>query len=162
MESTWIFYITLELIFILINKLLLLLINLVKSRLVVFIILIKFLDESFISNAPTGSVVGVQASGSFQWFEKMLFELNFELKIGNPWLIRKMALAVHKSDQRDAEHILDLLITNRFPEVKQRSEKSQIILAWLNYRDSLVRQRTAIANQLQAMARSARAGSVSN
>jgi len=110
--------------------------------------------RKFYQQFPTGSVVGVEASGSFQWFEKMLFELNFELKIGNPWLIRKMALSVHKSDQRDAEHILDLLITNRFPEVKQRSEKSQIILAWLNYRDSLVRQRTAIANQLQAMARS--------
>ena len=110
--------------------------------------------RKFYRQFPKGSVVGVEACGTFRWFEKMLFEMNFELRIGNPSLIRKMALSVHKSDQRDAEHMLDLLMTNRFPEVKQRSEKSQIILSLLNYRDSLVRQRTAIANQLQAMARS--------
>lgn len=55
---------------------------------------------------------------------------------------------------RDAEHILDLLVSERFPEVQKRSRDSQVILGWLNYRDSLVRNRTAIANQLQAMARS--------
>jgi transposase len=110
--------------------------------------------RKFYQQFPKGSIVGVEASGSFRWFEKMLFELQFELEIGNPSLIRKMALSVHKSDKRDAEHILDLLLTGRFPAVQKRSEKSQIILAWLNYRDSLVRHRTAIGNQLQAMARS--------
>jgi len=108
----------------------------------------------FYGKFPKGSIVGVEACGLFQWFEKMLFENNLELKIGNPRLIRKMAPSVHKNDKRDAEHILDLLLSNRFPEVEKRSPESQIILAWLNYRHSLVRQRTAIANQLQAMARS--------
>lgn len=110
--------------------------------------------KKFYQQFPKGSIVGIEAGGSFQWFEKMLFELQFELYIGNPRLIRKMALSPHKSDKRDAEHILDLLLTGRFPEVRKRSPKSQTILAWLNYRDSLVRQRTAIGNQLQAMARS--------
>lgn len=110
--------------------------------------------KKFYQGFPKGSVVGVEASGSFRWFEKMLFELQLELEIGNPALIRKMALSVHKSDKRDAEHILDLLLTGRFPAVRKRSQKSQTILAWLNYRDSLVRHRTAIGNQLQAMARS--------
>lgn len=110
--------------------------------------------RKFYQQFPTGALVGVEACGAFRWFEKMLFELKLELKIGNPALIRKMAPSVHKSDRRDAEHMLDLLMTNRFPEVRQRTQKSQMILSLLNYRDSLVRQRTAIANQLQAMARS--------
>ena len=110
--------------------------------------------RKFYQQFPKGTMVGVEASGSFRWFEKMLFELQIELRIGNPGLIRKMALSVHKSDKRDAEHILDLLLTGRFPAVQKRTEKSQTILAWLNYRDSLVRHRTAIGNQLQAMARS--------
>ena len=110
--------------------------------------------KKFYRQFPKGTVVGVESSGAFRWFEEMLFEMNMELKLGNPGLIRKMALSVHKSDKRDAEHILDLLLSGRFPEVRRRSQKSQTILAWLGYRDSLVRQRTAIGNQLQAMARS--------
>lgn len=110
--------------------------------------------ERFYRQFPKGTIVGVEAGGTFWWFERMLFEIGLELKIGNPRLIRKMAPSVHKSDKRDAEHILDLLLSGRFPEVEKRTRESRIILAWLNYRHSLVRQRTAIANQLQAMARS--------
>jgi transposase len=110
--------------------------------------------RKFYQQFPKATIVGVEATGSLHWFEQMLFELNLELKIGNPRSIRKMALSPHKNDARDALHILDLLMTNRFPEIKKRTQESQTILAWLNYRHSLVSQRTVIANQLQAMARS--------
>jgi transposase len=109
--------------------------------------------RKFYQQFPNGTIVGVEASQSFQWFENLLFELHFELRIGNPTAIRKMAISPHKSDKLDAQHILDLLLSNRFPAVAPRSEKSRMILAWLNYRDSLVRQRTMIGNQLHAMAR---------
>lgn len=110
--------------------------------------------RKFYQQFPKATIVGVEATGSLYWFEQMLFELNLELKIGNPRKVRKMALSPHKNDSRDALHLLDLLMTNRFPEVRKRTRESQIILSWLNYRHSLVSQRTAIANQLQAMARS--------
>lgn len=110
--------------------------------------------RKFYQQFPAGSVVGVEATGSLGWFEKMIFEIKLELKIGNPRAIRKMALSPHKNDPRDANHILELLESGRFPAIMPRSEHAQMILAWLNYRHSLVRSRTAIANQLQAMARS--------
>jgi transposase len=110
--------------------------------------------RKFYQQFPAGSVVGVEATGSLGWFEKMIFEINLELKIGNPRAVRKMALSPHKNDRRDAIHILELLQSDRFPEIARRSDQAQMILAWLNYRHSLVRARTAIANQLQAMARS--------
>lgn len=110
--------------------------------------------RKFYQQFPKGTWVAVEATGSLHWFEKMLFELNLELKIGNPRSIRKMALSPHKNDARDARHILDLLQTHRFPAIKQRTEESQTLLAQLNYRHSLVSHRTALANQLQAMARS--------
>lgn len=109
--------------------------------------------RKFYQGFDTGTVVGVEAAGAMKWFEEMLFDIELELKIGNPRAIRKMAISPHKNDTRDAEHILDLLISERFPEVQKRSSHSQVVLGWLNYRDSLVRTRTAIANQLQAMAR---------
>ncbi len=114
----------------------------------------KSVIRKFYRQFPTGSVVGVEATGSLGWFEKLIFELKLELKIGNPGAIRKLALSPHKNDARDAKHILELLDSGRFPEVRPRSDQARMILAWLNYRHSLVRSRTAIANQLQAMARS--------
>lgn len=110
--------------------------------------------NQFYQRFPTGSVVGVEATGQMHWFEKMLAEIGLELHIGNTRKIRKSAPSPHKNDQRDARHILDLLLTDRFPAVQKRSQESQQILSYLNYRHSLVKSRTAVANQLQAMARS--------
>lgn len=110
--------------------------------------------RDFYKQAGKDSLVGVEATGSTPWFEKMLYGLGLELKIGNPRLIRRMALSRHKNDYRDAETILDLLVTGRFPEIEPRSADSQLVLGLLRHRHSLVCQRTAIANALQAFARS--------
>lgn len=99
-------------------------------------------------------VVGVEATGAMQWFVELLAECRLELRLGNPRMIRRMALSPHKNDDRDARHLLDLLLSGRFPQVQPRTPHSQTQLGWLNYRNSLVRSRTAIVNQLQAMARS--------
>lgn len=109
--------------------------------------------KRFYGGLGRGSVIGVEATGSLQWFERMLFDNGIELLIGNPRLIRRMSLSRHKNDFRDAETILDLLMNGQFPRVEPRSDHSQLMLQMLNYRHSLVGQRTSIANQLQAFAR---------
>ena len=109
--------------------------------------------EEFYQQFPKGTVIGVEATGSMLWFERMIESLGLELKIGNPRLIRRMALSRHKNDFRDAETILDLLMNSQFPEVERRSEESQMILQMLNYRHSMVQKRTSVSNQLQAFAR---------
>lgn len=109
--------------------------------------------KRFYGGCGKGSVIGVEATGSLQWFERMLFDNGMELLIGNPRLIRRMALSRHKNDFRDAETILDLLMNDQFPRVEPRSDQSQLMLQILNYRHTLVGQRTSIANQLQAFAR---------
>lgn len=114
----------------------------------------KALIRKFYKEFPAGSVVGVEACGQMRWFEQMLDKIGLELRIGNPRSIRKMATSPHKNDRRDAAHILDLLLIERFPAIEPRSQESRKILGYLNYRQSLVKSRTAVANQLQAMARS--------
>jgi transposase len=107
----------------------------------------------FYQSCQKDSIMGVEATGSLQWFEKMLFEMGLSLKIGNPRLIRRMALSRHKNDYRDAENILDLLLTKRFPEIQPRSPASRVILQTIALRHALVGQRTRLLNQLQAVAR---------
>ena len=109
--------------------------------------------KRFYGGCGKGSVIGVEATGSLQWFERMLFDNGIKLLIGDPRLIRRKALSRHKNDFRDSETILDLLMNNQFPRIEPRSEHSQLMLQMLNYRHSLVGQRTSIANQLQAFAR---------
>ncbi len=110
--------------------------------------------RAFFRKCGEDAVIGTEATGSLWWFEKLLFDNGIKLKIGDPRMIRRAALSRHKNDFRDAETILDLLMRDQFPAIVPRSEKSREVLDLLNYRQSLVRKRTSVANQLHAFARS--------
>jgi len=109
--------------------------------------------RDFYRQCQTDSQIGVEATGSLDWFEKMLFEFGLKLRRGNPRLIRRRALSRHKNDYRDAETILELLVNQQFPELEPKSPRSQLILQTLGYRHSLVGKRTSLINQLQSFAR---------
>jgi len=72
--------------------------------------------------------------------------------VGDATLIRKRATSRHKSDKRDAELILHLLLKDEFPALWRRSRKNNQVLDILKARLNLVRQRTCIYNRLQALA----------
>src|SRR5829696_5907556 len=101
------------------------------------------------------AVVGVEASCTARWFENLLQDLGHELRVGNPTLIRARARSRHKSDKRDADLILELLLKDEFPALWRRSMKSQSVLEQLRFRHSLVKHRTQVGNRLQALAHAA-------
>lgn len=109
--------------------------------------------KAFYRKLGRDAVIGVEATGCLWWFEQLLTTNGQQLKIGDPRMIRRAALSRHKNDFRDAETILDLLMRGQFPSIVPRSEQSREVLDLLHYRQSLVRKRTSIANQLQAFAR---------
>ena len=102
-----------------------------------------------------GAVVGIEASGIASWFERLMNDLGHELRVGNPHLIRARARSRHKSDRRDADLILDLLLKDEFPALWRRSPESQSVLELLRFRRALVTQRTQVCNRLQALAHAA-------
>jgi transposase len=61
--------------------------------------------------------VGMEASGHARWFERLLAELNFELRIGDAAEIRAKRVRKQKTDRQDAQHILRLLLEDRFPQI---------------------------------------------
>jgi transposase len=103
----------------------------------------------------SGAVVGIEATSTATWFEHLMAELGHELKVGNSSLIRARARSRHKSDKRDADLILDLLIKDEFPALWRRSRESQAVLEQLRFRYQLVKQRTQVCNRLQALAHAA-------
>ena len=74
--------------------------------------------ERFYRALSEGSVrVGMEATGHARWFERLLAELNFELWIGDPAEIRAQRVRKQKTDRQDAEHLLRLLVEDRFPRI---------------------------------------------
>lgn len=106
--------------------------------------------RSFYSSFPP-AVVGIEATGATTWFETLLFELGHTLQVGAADEIRRQARSRHKSDRRDAELILELLRLGQFPALWRRSAASRQVLELLRLRHSLVKQRTAAFNHLQAL-----------
>ena len=103
--------------------------------------------------ALTGPVlVGMEASGQSQWFERLLAELGHELWIGDAGKIRASAERKQKTDRRDAELLLRLLVEDRFPRIWVPKAAERDTRQLLLHRSKLVRMRTQVKNQLQALA----------
>ena len=110
--------------------------------------------RAFYAGLPRGGAVGIEATIPALWFERMLAELGHELWVGHAAEIRAQAVRRQKTDTRDAEHILDLLLTNRFPRIWTPSLAERDLRQLLVHRMKLVRARTAVKNQLHALAMS--------
>ena len=96
--------------------------------------------------------VGVEATGYMMWFERLLAELGHELWVGDPTKIRAAAPRKQKTDPRDAELILLLLIEQRFPRIWRPTAAERDIKQLVLHRHRLVQMRTRLKNQLRAVA----------
>lgn len=97
-------------------------------------------------------LVGMEACGYTQWFERLLAELGHELWIGDAARIRASVVRRQKTDARDAEHLLQLLLEERFPRLWVPSAEERDVRQLLLHRHHLVRSRTQVKNQLHALA----------
>src|SRR6202142_2095205 len=97
--------------------------------------------------------VGMEATGYARWFERLLAELGFELWIGDPARIRARRVRKQKTDRKDAQLLLRLLLEgDGFPRIWVPSPENRDLRQLLWHRHRLVQMRTRIMNQLQAVA----------
>jgi len=96
--------------------------------------------------------VGMEASGHARWFERLLGELNIELWVGDAAVIRAKRGRKAKTDRQDAQHILNLLLKDDFPQIWVPSWENRDMRQLLWHRHRMVQARTRIMNQLQAVA----------
>jgi transposase len=96
--------------------------------------------------------VGIEASGHSQWFERLLAELGHEVWIGDSAKIRASCERKQKTDRRDAELLVKLLDENRFPRIWVPTPEERDARQLLLHRAKLVRMRSQVKNQLQALA----------
>ncbi|MFZ0418230.1 MAG: IS110 family transposase [Candidatus Sulfotelmatobacter sp.] len=96
--------------------------------------------------------VGMEACGHYPWFERLLHELGIELWFGDAARVRASVVRKQKTDRRDAEHLLQLLMEDRFPRIWVPSLEVRDVRQLLVHRHKQVQARTRTKNQLQAMA----------
>jgi len=97
-------------------------------------------------------LVGMEACGNALWFERLLARLGHQLWVGDASKIRLSEVRKQKTDRRDAELLLQLLLDQRFPRIwvpslEQRDER-QLLL----HRHKLVGMRRQVKTQLQHLA----------
>jgi transposase len=97
-------------------------------------------------------MVGIEACGNTLWLERLLGELGHELRMGDAAKIRAMEVRKQKTDRRDAELMLTLLLEGRFPQVWVPSLQQRDTRQLLLHRHKLVNVRRQIKNQLQHLA----------
>jgi len=110
--------------------------------------------ERFYRGLEKPALIGIEATGYTQWFERLVGELGHELWVGDPAEIRARAVRRQKTDTRDAEHLLDLLVSKRFPRVWVPTPEERDIRQLLKHRDKLVKMQTSVRNQLHFLAMS--------
>jgi transposase len=108
--------------------------------------------REFYSTLPRPVRVGIEATGSMQWFLNLMEELGIECRVGHPATIRAAEPRKQKHDRRDTELILKLLVENRFPTIWMPTQELLDLRALLRHRHQWVRIRTRIQNALQSIA----------
>jgi transposase len=96
--------------------------------------------------------IGMEATGYARWFERLLAELGFEIWIGDPAEIKTKRVKKQKTDRKDAQLLLRLMLENNFPRIWVPSPENRDLRQLLWHRHRLVQMRTRIMNQLQALA----------
>ena len=97
-------------------------------------------------------LVGIEATGSMQWFLELMEELGIECRVGHPAKIRKAETRKQKHDRRDARLLLTLLAENRFPTIWMPSTQQRDLRTLLRHRHQWVRMRSRVQHTLQSIA----------
>jgi transposase len=108
--------------------------------------------REFYSTLAGPTRVGIEATGSMQWFLELMEELGIDCQIGHPAKIRAAEPRKQKHDRRDAALVLQLLVENRFPSIWMPSSEQRDVRSLILYRHQWVRIRTRVQNALQAIA----------
>jgi len=108
--------------------------------------------QKFYAGLARGAIVGIEAPLPARWFERLLGECGHELWVGDAARIRASEIRYQKNDHFDAELLLDLLRTGRFPRLWVPSPEERDLRQLLVHRMKLVRTRTQVKNQLHALA----------
>ena len=108
--------------------------------------------RAFYAALPVPALIGVEATGNCQWFLDLMVELGHQVWVGDAAQIRASYVRKQKTDKRDAAHVLQLLLEDRFPRIWVPNREERDLRQLLLHRHKLVEMRTRVKNELQHLA----------
>ena len=96
-------------------------------------------------------VVGLEATGGSHYWARELIKLGYRVRLLNAQAVKPYRHG-QKTDARDAAAICEAAGREAVSEAPIKSEAQQAILAQQAYRRRLIKQRTALGNQLRGLA----------
>ena len=103
--------------------------------------------ERFYRQVAAPALIGMEATGNSHWLVDLLSELGHELWVGDAAQIRASYVRQQKTDQRDAAHLLKLLVEGRFPRIWMPSSEVRDLRQLLLHRYKLVIIRARVKNE---------------
>jgi transposase len=110
-------------------------------------------EEFYRRFSGQGVRIGIEATGNYRWFRRLAEGHGHQLLLGDASKIRAACVRKQKTDKRDARHILDLMLAERFPTVWQPDAANEDLRTLLEHRVKQVRLRTRVKNQLDGLAK---------
>jgi transposase len=107
--------------------------------------------HGILKKLPRGTKIAVEATGTWWWFIEKARELGHEVCLSHPKQTKAIAHARLKSDKVDAVMLARLLKADFLPTVWIPGEKERYVRELLAHRVRLVRNRTAVINELHAV-----------
>jgi transposase len=107
--------------------------------------------ERILGRLPVGTQIALEATGSWWWFVEKARSKGHEVYLSHPKQTKAIASARLKSDKVDALMLARLLKADLLPTVWIPGDKERQTRELLTHRARVVRQRTAIINELQAL-----------
>ena len=107
--------------------------------------------ERVLKKLPKGSKIALEAMGSWWWMVDLAQKSGHEVFLSHPKQTKAIASARLKSDKVDALMLAKLLKADLLPTVWIPPENQRHIRELLTHRARLVRQRTAVINELRAV-----------
>ncbi|HJZ62820.1 MAG TPA: hypothetical protein VKD70_00770, partial [Candidatus Acidoferrum sp.] len=92
--------------------------------------------QEFYDDLPRPVRVGIEATGSMQWFVNLMEELGIECLVGHPAEIRAAEPRKQKPDRRDA----DLLLRGTLPETVRQCESMDHFPEFMKHPDNRIAQ----------------------
>jgi transposase len=108
--------------------------------------------ERFYRQLEAPALIGMEATGNSLWFERLVEGLGHELWMGDAAQIRASYVRKQKTDRRDANHILKLLLEDRFPKIWVPNQQQRDVRQLLVHRHNMVKVRTRLKTELQHLA----------
>jgi transposase len=108
--------------------------------------------REFYAALAAPALIGVEATGNCQWFLDLVSECGHQVWVGDAAQIRASYVRKQKTDRRDADHVLKLLLEDRFPRIWVPNREERDLRQLLLHRHKLVEMRTRVKNELQHLA----------